>query len=573
MAGMGGQVKTRSDTIVAKRSAPLAKRRKAAGKATKVDGRAPARRRTSGEQLGLHGPGWWALEGAPTPLAVIEERRIAIGNHGFGQLARRNTSTAWTRLQPELPEIERPCRGLGRLLLKEATSLERGRDEPETRIYRCLDPEQYLEASYWFSPVPAPKRRVVVMIRDVTAGVHADLELARVRQALIQHERMRAIGELASGIAHDLNNTLHAMTLRLTLIEQSEVCRTAQESNIAALSRAITDAALVVGRLQDFAREKTDRLLDCVDLSSVVGEAIEMVRTTIEGESSLAGAPVRIRTRLPALPAITALASELRHIVVNLLLNARDAMPKGGTIEVAGEKRDERVILEVADDGCGIPDKDLESIFSPFFTTKGTRGTGLGLSNARTVLGRLGGEISARNRRGGGAVFSLAFPIATPRRAPLPVHRASASDPPRGRRILIVDDNFDNLQATKMVMELEKQSVDIAQTGAEALTCLLAGSRYDLVFCDLGMPDMDGWSVAREIQKLAPGTTVYLLTGWAQHIQKDDPRRQWVKGVLQKPVKREILQDLLAAELAPESPEPIPASDQRQSTPYKNRAV
>jgi CheY-like chemotaxis protein len=125
-----------------------------------------------------------------------------------------------------------------------------------------------------------------------------------------------------------------------------------------------------------------------------------------------------------------------------------------------------------------------------------------------------------------------------------------------------VDDDLDNLQATKMVMELQDQTVDIAQSGSEVIARLLAGSRYDLVFCDLGMPDMNGWLIAREIQKLAPGTTVYLLTGWAQHIQKDDPRRQWVKGVLQKPLQPETMRELLVDEQAPQSLEPSPGSDQ-----------
>jgi len=554
-----GRVKTRSGTIVDQRSAAAPRRRKAAAKVTKVATALLAPRRAKRKQVNPHRWDWSALQGAPTPLALIEGRRIAAGNRSFEELAHQNANASWKRLGPEV-STQKPCRGLTRLLVNEVAALKDMRNDPVTRVYRRLGSEQYLEASYWRAPDRGEARQAVVMIHEATARVQADNELGRMREALVQHERMRAIGELASGVAHDLNNTLHAMNLRLSLIEQSEACRTAQGTNIAALSRAISDAALVVGRLQDFARQKTDRSLDCVDVSAVVGEAIEMVRTTIEGESSLDGTPVRIRTRLPMLPAVTAQASELRHVVVNLLLNARDSMPKGGAIEVVAEERGDRVALEVLDEGCGIPDKDLENIFSPFFTTKGARGTGLGLSNARTVLGRLGGEISACNRHGGGACFTLSFPLATRVRPPRPKRRRS--DPPRERRVLVVDDDLDNLQATKMVMELQDQIVDIAQSGSEVIARLLAGSRYDLVFCDLGMPDMNGWVIAREIQKLAPGTTVYLLTGWAQHIQKDDPRRRWVKGVLQKPLQPETMRELLADEQAPQSLEPSPGSDQ-----------
>jgi CheY-like chemotaxis protein len=114
---------------------------------------------------------------------------------------------------------------------------------------------------------------------------------------------------------------------------------------------------------------------------------------------------------------------------------------------------------------------------------------------------------------------------------------------------LLVDDDRDSLEATKMIMELEGQTVAVAESGAEAIERLRAGGHYDLVLCDLGMPDMNGWSIAREIQNIAPGTSIYVLTGWAQQIREDDPRRGWVKGVLEKPMDLERLRDLLAIEL------------------------
>jgi signal transduction histidine kinase/ActR/RegA family two-component response regulator len=547
-----GRLKTRSNAIADKRNVRPKRR---SGLAAKSSTESAAR---SSRQANRDSPidrlGWWTLRLASTPLALVEGRRVAIGNRSFEKLARKSSGARWQRCDLEPSETDRPCRGLNRLLINEVAALAGAKGDPVTRTYRRIDQTQYLEASYWRSLGGGAGDQTVVMIQEATARVQAEQEVTRIRQALIQHERMRAIGELASGVAHDLNNTLHAMSLRLSLIEQSATCQTEQGSNIAALSRAINDAALVVGRLQDFARQGTDRALDRVDVTAVVGDAIEMVRTTIEGETSLDGAPVRIRTRLPALPPVTALASELRLVIVNLLLNARDALPSGGTIEVAGQEIDGRVILEVRDNGSGIPAADLENIFSPFFTTKGTRGTGLGLSNARSVLARLGGEISARNRPEGGACFSLSFPIASGPQSSRP--ERATTRPPRRRQILVIDDNLDNLQATKLVLQLQQQSVDVAQTGAEALARFASGSRYDLVLCDIGMPDMNGWRVAREIQKAAPGTTVYLLTGWAHDISPDDARQQWVKGILQKPMNLEVVRQILADERIDQVREP-----------------
>lgn len=560
-----GRVKTRSDTIAKKRSARAVSVSKAAAKAAngKSMGVVRPARSARAKQVTRDGLGqdrrtakidraeqqdapleWRAMQGLGAAFAIVKDGRVVLKNRGFEELEQKMAGAAWERIEPPAPKSGRATRSFTKLLLKEASRVAASGSDPVTRLYRRGGPHQYLEANYWRAGAKGASKEVVVFLREATARVQAEHENARIREALVQHERMRAIGELASGVAHDLNNTLHAMNLRLSLVEQNEACRSAQGNNIAALSRAISDAALVVGRLQDFARQKGERSLDAVDVSAVVGDAIEMVRTTIEGESSLDGAPVRIRTDLPSLPLVTALASELRHVMVNLLLNARDALPRGGTIEVGARLHDERVILEVKDDGAGIPDKDLDNIFCPFFTTKGARGTGLGLSNARSVLARLGGEISAKNRPQGGACFMLSFPLAAPLEAP-PKPRF-VSDVLPGHRVLVVDDDADNLQATRMVMELHGQSVDTADTSTDAMRRIAAGKRYDLVLCDLGMRDMNGWRLAREIQKVAPGTTVYILTGWAQEIKENDQRRRWVKGVLQKPMGPELMRELLA---------------------------
>jgi signal transduction histidine kinase/CheY-like chemotaxis protein len=513
---------------------------------------------TSDKRLVTLHLGWWALERTQAALALVRGRRMIICNSRFHELDREEKG-GWRRVDPT-SEMTVRYATLHALVAREAATLETG-TATVVRRYKRGHRDEYVEVSYHRGAGEKSKRQgrasarysvadVAVLIQDATSRVRAEHELDRLRESLVQQERLRAIGELASGVAHDLNNTLHAMSLRLSLVEQSAACQAEQGDNIRALSRIITDAALVVGRLQDFARQRHDRPIEPVDLAAVVGEAIDIVRTGIEGQSSLDGAPIRIQTDLPSLPAVPGLPSDLRHVVVNLLLNARDAMPRGGTIRITAEKQGPRVVLNVSDEGSGIPEDDLTKIFDPFFTTKGKRGTGLGLSMARGVLSRLGGDITAENCAGGGACFTLSFPIVTQSNPP-PAPRVT-SLPPLGRRILIVDDDADNLEATRMAMEMEGQDVDIARNGREAIDRLRTGRRYDLILCDLGMPDVNGWRVAREIQDLAPGTTVYMLTGWAQHIAEDDPRRRWVKGVLEKPMTLERLRELLANEFGPE---------------------
>jgi signal transduction histidine kinase/CheY-like chemotaxis protein len=495
--------------------------------------------------------GWWALDRTQAGIALVRGRKITVCNSRFHELNRGSERAGWRRIDPTSTETQIRYPTLQSLVAREAAAIFETGPDSVARRYKRADRDEYIEASYHRSIDGSGPADVAVLIQDATARVRAEHELDRLRESLVQQERLRAIGELASGVAHDLNNTLHAMSLRLSLVEQSAACQAEQGDNIRALSRIITDAALVVGRLQDFARQRHDRPLESVDVRAVVAEAIDIVRTGIEGQSSLEGTPIRIQTDLPDLPPVPGLVSDLRHVVVNLLLNARDAMPRGGTIRMMAEQQPKRVVLKVLDEGGGIPGEDLAKIFDPFFTTKGKRGTGLGLSMARGVLSRLGGDITAENRPEGGACFTLSFPIAANPSRPPPLR--SPSMPPAGRHILIIDDDADNLEATRMAIEMEGQQVDIAQNGRDAIDRLRAGVRYDLIFCDLGMPDMNGWRVAREIQDVAPGTTVYMLTGWAQQIADDDPRRRWVKGVLEKPMTRDNLRDLLASELGIQS--------------------
>jgi len=176
--------------------------------------------------------------------------------------------------------------------------------------------------------------------------------------------------------------------------------------------------------------------------------------------------------------------------------------------------------------------------------SRASRESALGLSVAWGVMSRLGGSLQAQSRRGEGTTFTLTFPLAAPPRREPP--RAAGAEH-RTHRILIVDDQQDNLDALREVLELENQEVEAVRGGPEALALFGRGERFDLVLCDVGMPEMSGWQVAREIQRIAPGTPVWMLTGWANEIGESDPRLGYVRGVLAKPLDLERLRLLLHA--------------------------
>ena len=384
----------------------------------------------------------------------------------------------------------------------------------------------------------------IAVIYDVTAEAQRQRELQREREALLHEERMHAMGVLASGMAHDLNHALNVIALRVaTLRADPQLSGTRRTLDV--LARVVRDAARIVARLQDLARRRRDRPSDPLDLAAVLTGALEMARTEADT------ARVRIEADVPPLPLVRGSAAELAHVFGSLLLHAREQMPDGGAVRVRAREDRGRVVVTIRDSGEGMYEEDLARLFDPFSGVAGE--SALGLSVAWGVMSRLGGSLQAQSRRGEGTILTLTFPLATlPRREPpvvVPKER-------RRGRILIVDDEPDNLDVLREVLELEGQEVESARSGPEALALLDRGEPFDLVLCDVGMPEMSGWHVAREIQRIAPGTAGWMLTGWANEIGDSDPRRRYVRGVLAKPLDLEQLRSLLTAAPQPTAPAP-----------------
>jgi CheY-like chemotaxis protein len=278
-------------------------------------------------------------------------------------------------------------------------------------------------------------------------------------------------------------------------------------------------------------------------LTEIIRESVEIARSTLEERGALLGRTARIDLHLMPLPPVTGEPSELRQIFLNLLLNAQDAMPQGGTVTIHAAASGETVVVTVEDEGQGIAPEHLDHIFDPFFTTKGERGTGLGLSTAYGTMRRLGGKISAHNQPGSGAVFTLVFPVSHGDGPGTVPHRSRASGP---RRLMVIDDDLENLEAMAAALRLRGHEVVALSSGAEALQMLKLDTRgFDAIFCDLGMPQLDGWEVARRVKEGNSSPLVfYLVTGWAQEIAVDDPRRSLVDGIIAKPINPSVLDSL-----------------------------
>ena len=335
------------------------------------------------------------------------------------------------------------------------------------------------------------------------ARAHA--ALAATQDQLVRTEKLRAMGEMASGVAHDFNNVLASVLGRAQLLlKRLEDPKLRQWVEV--IERAALDGARTVRRLQDFTRIRRDHPAVPVDLNEVVRQTLEATESTWRQESRSRGVHVEVTTRLaPALPTVSGDPAELREGLTNLILNALDAMPGGGTLTLASSAADGEVEIAVTDTGVGIGSAIRDKIFDPFFTTKGPKGTGLGLSMTYGILARHGGRITVESEEGRGSTFRLIVPAAS--RAPEPLEPQKPSPAAAGSlRVLVVDDEEVVAAVLGDMLASAGHRVEVAGSGPEAIRRFDA-EPFDLVLTDLAMPDMTGWEVARAIKdQIADGS-------------------------------------------------------------------
>jgi signal transduction histidine kinase/CheY-like chemotaxis protein len=375
------------------------------------------------------------------------------------------------------------------------------------------------------------------------ARLFADLNesYAKLQQAqaeLVRSEKLRGLGQMAAGIAHDLNNTLAASLGQVELLRLRGAPPEVR-AGLDVLENAATDGARVVRRIQDFARQGAASPLAPMDLGQAVREALEITRPRWQDEVQQGGKTIAVQTALDHLPPMLGHAPEVREALTNLIFNAVDAMPDGGTLRFAGEAAPSWITLQMTDTGIGMSEAVRQKVFEPFFTTKGVMGTGLGLSVVYGIMERHGGRVDVTSVPGQGTTFTLRFqqaPAGPSRGAPAPQSVARAP-----RCILVIDDEATVRRTMTDLLQAAGHTVLAAESGSAGLV-RLEHTLPDLVLTDLGMPEMSGAEVARRVKAAHPRLPVILLTGWGDTPALPKADRQFVDRVLGKPVR---LADLL----------------------------
>ncbi len=387
-----------------------------------------------------------------------------------------------------------------------------------------------------------------------TALQRAYDDLRQTQEAVMQQERLRVLGQMASGIAHDINNALSPIALYTESLLVTEPALTdAGRGKLEIVQRAIDDAAHTIARMSEFYRQRDAQLtLAPVDPNVVLQQVLDLTKARWRDMAQQRGQIFDMRAEFMNNPSpILGVESELREALTNLVINAIDAMPNGGAItlrtsEARGADSPSRVQIEVIDTGVGMDEDTRQRCLEPFFTTKGERGTGLGLAMVYGAVKRHGAEIEIESAPGRGTTFRLMFS------APTASGGAGVRDltakPTLRLRLLIIDDDPILLRSLREVLEMDGHIVASASEGAAGVAVLEAsthsGKHFDAVITDLGMPGLDGRRVASAVKHVSPSTPVILLTGWGERMKAEDEKPENVDRVLSKPPK---LQDLRAA--------------------------
>jgi PAS domain S-box-containing protein len=365
---------------------------------------------------------------------------------------------------------------------------------------------------------------VLGIARDIT-------EQKEERERAARADKLRALGQLASGVAHDFNNSLAAILGRAQLLRR-QVHDEALVRNLDIIQTAAEDAAATVRRIQTFARKSPVKEFEMLDMQSLLHDAVEITRTRWENEARLRGLEYEVKLNAETGMNTFGSASELREVFVNLIVNAVDAMPRGGRLAITCKQNESRLQLEFSDNGTGMPDEVRQKIFEPFFSTKGAHGTGLGLSVSYSIIERHEGSIKVASETGNGTTFMIDLPAAMPDTVPTEVIEVNEGLPTL--KILVVDDEESVRETLAEMLIAVDHNVELAESGHEAMEKLRRGN-FDLVFTDLAMPEMDGWETARAIRKHWPDIRIVMVTGYGPTTSPPVGEEALVDGIIGKP--------------------------------------
>lgn len=366
-----------------------------------------------------------------------------------------------------------------------------------------------------------------LLILDDVTGKKSSFE------RILRSEKLAALSTLATGVSHDFNNLLMSILGNIQLIlPQIETREIAQR--LECLEKAVLDGSNTVRRLQRLTEREAApyEMEPSSDVEETVKDVVELTRPRWKNLMERSGIKIDMQLELAADCFAAIHASDLREVLTNLLLNAIEAMPEGGTIAFRSHRRGGHIFLEVSDTGLGMSKETAKKIFDPFFTTKGAGNSGLGLSVSWGLLVRNGAEIQVKSRQGRGTTFVLKLQAASEvKDAP----SAGLKGEKGSYSLLVVEDDTEILSLMRDMLRLKGHKVKAVSDSRMALR-LIATDDFDMVLTDLGMPGVSGWEIARQTKAKNSKTPVLMITGWGIQYKDEELNERGVDLVLPKPL-------------------------------------
>ncbi|HEU4835792.1 MAG TPA: ATP-binding protein [Pyrinomonadaceae bacterium] len=396
--------------------------------------------------------------------------------------------------------------------------------------------------------------------KHVTELSHYIAEQERIREQFSQMEKLSALGELASGVAHDFNNTLAGILGRAQLLQRLDDPEKIRRG-LEIIIKTAEDGAKTVKRIQDFARQRRDHNFELVSIDQILMDASEITRPRWKNCAEASNIHITVNLHIGSNAMVMGDDSELREVLVNMVFNAIDAMPEGGTLSLTTRTAGDSVIITVIDTGVGMYPEVRSKIFDPFFTTKGKAGLGLGLAVSFGIIRRHGGNIEVESQYGKGTEFRITLPVARMEEksasqveqvesvetvvpsVSLDALSVHSMDRPRTRMLVVDDEDFVR-ELLGEILEGEHCDVYLAAGGSEALAAFRE-TEFDGVFTDVGMPGMSGWELAREIRQLNASIPIAVITGWGEAVGSHEQREAGVNWVVAKPFTADRIAELV----------------------------
>lgn len=449
---------------------------------------------------------------------------VLIGRDGFGHnFVNKLAAAVWL------------CCGffLMYLLLMSAKQLTIANEQLSAEVELRQQAERELDQS---------NRSLEATVRQRTGELEEALDkLKSAQQKVIQQEQLSAVGRLASGMAHELKNTLSPAVTYAELLKIDSTLSPQQREWSDALHQSATDAIAIIGELRQFHAPDENSTLQPVDLRDILEQVASRTRPRWKDATQLHARRIELQLDLQSTDCVNGDATELRQLFTNLVLNAIDAVADGGQISIRLFQADGDVVVEVKDNGPGMPEEAKARCFEPFFTTKST-GVGMGLSICHGIVARHQGQIDVDSQPGGGTSFQVRLPAtsATP-----PTVESIAPELASDLRVLLIDDDESVRRGMAALLSTLGVSVYEAKNGAAGLQTLNE-SEIDVVVTDMGMSDMQGSQVVRAIRETHLDTPVILISGWSEseitQAFRDQPLPD---AILEKPASLDTLLPVL----------------------------